>query len=112
MKKEELLKKCRFFRDGGESEAEQAYKKGGLSVVCWLGESLWVSNGGNVSKDQEDLRDLVSSLSPDLSLALRCSLADAFDHFNKGLLYENRGAFVRSLREDVFPFYKASQAIS
>ena len=114
MKKSELLKSCRFFNDGGESEAEEAYSKGGLFLVCWLGESMWVENGGAVLKAQGELRDIVEAIdvATDLPLALRVCLADSLDHFNKGLLYKDRGAFVRSLREKVFPFYKASQAIS
>lgn len=114
MKKSELLKLCRFFNDGGEAEAEESYSKGGLFLICWLGESMWVENAGAVVKAQHELRDIVVDMdvATDLPLALRVCLADSLDHFNKGLFSKDPSGFRRRLREDVFPFYMASQAIS
>lgn len=114
MKKSELLKLCRFFNDGGEAEAEEAYSKGGLFLVCWLGESMWVENAGAVVKAQRELRDIVKDMdvATDLPLALRVCLADSLDHFNNALLFEDPSEFRRRLREEVFPHYIASQTTS
>lgn len=113
MGKEELLRQCRFFRGGGDEEADEAYTKSYNYLVCWTGEWLWVRNDGIIAKDQEEMEDIVSEITPVLPLSLRVYLCESFMHFgNSRLFYEDRPSLVKALRDEIFPFYMASQVIS
>jgi hypothetical protein len=110
MKRDELLKQCRFFREGGENEEQQAYRESYDYLVCWTGERLWVSGDGDIGLDQEELKEIVSDLAIELPIGLRVYLCEAFLHFgNNRLLYEDRPALIRALRDKIFPFYLSSQ---
>jgi len=104
---EDLLSQCRFYK-GGPEELDNAYKRrrqpDDYFIECFLGEWLYVKDGGQINKELEYMIPKVSDIHPEIPLALRLHLYHATEHFRHCLL-KTPERILEIFKDDVMPYY-------
>lgn len=116
MEKKELLKKCKFYKGGGDPYslfADIPYPARGQHIAAWKGEAMWVNDPFSLD-DAVGLSDVFDFSSVDVPLDLAVCLFTAFrSPLDKGRVepLSNSEIWHRFVA-DFVPFYISSMVTS